>query len=210
LADPQALPRLRRTSLPRRFAARAALAVALLTAPTLAVRGGGATHTLNAKPPRRPAWPPERRPVAAPAVSAPCDDLDRMAGGYTRVPNQPSPTTEGDVLPANDSEPPFHLLLEPHEIGVTAKALNLLITDEAHEPQIRTLARDVIAQLDGAPDEHAILSVELSSRQMKITHTALRSLYRDLGRDEADELELLRTIIDKLPDEHTMRAISLD
>jgi hypothetical protein len=113
-------------------------------------------------------------------------------------------------LPANDSEPPFHLLLEPHEIGVTAKALHLLISDEAHEPQIRTLARDVIAQLDAEADEHGILSVELGSRQMKITHTALRSLFGDLGRDEADERELLRAILDKLPDEHTMRAISLD
>ena len=45
---------------------------------------------------------------------------------------------------------------------------------------------------------------------MKITHTALRSLYRDLGRHEADELEIVRAILDKLPDEHTMRAISLD
>ena len=113
-------------------------------------------------------------------------------------------------MTANDPEPPFHLLLEANEIGVTAKALRLLITDEAHEPQIRTLARDVLAQLDGGLDEHGILSVELGSRQMKITHTALRSLYRDLGRHEADELEIVRAILDKLPDEHTMRAISLD
>ena len=113
-------------------------------------------------------------------------------------------------MTANDPEPPFHLLLEAHEIGVTAKALRLLITDEAHEPQIRTLARDVLAQLDAELDEHGILSVELGSRQMKITHTALRSLYRDLGRHEADELEIVRAILDKLPDEHTMRALSLD
>jgi len=113
-------------------------------------------------------------------------------------------------LTANDPEPPFHLLLAANEIGVTAKALRLLITDEAHEPQIRTLARDVLARLDADLDEHGILSVELGSRQMKITHTALRSLYRDLGRDEADELEIVRAILDKLPDEHTMRAISLD
>lgn len=113
-------------------------------------------------------------------------------------------------MPANDSEPPFHLLLEVDEIGVTAKALGLLISDEAHEPQIRALARDVLERLDGAPDEHGIVSVELGSRQMKITHTALRSLYRDLGREEADEVQRLRAILDKLPDEHTMRAITLD
>jgi hypothetical protein len=113
-------------------------------------------------------------------------------------------------LTTDDSEPPFHLLLEAHEIAVTAKALGLLIADEAHEPQIRSLARDVLAGLEGDLDEHGILSVELGSRQMKITHTALRSLYRDLGREEAAELELLRAILDKLPDEHTMRAITLD
>jgi hypothetical protein len=113
-------------------------------------------------------------------------------------------------LTANDSEPPFHLLLETGEIATTGKALRLLIADEAHGGQIRTLAREVLAQLDRAVDEHGILSVELGSRQMKITHTALRSLFGDLGRDEADERDVLRAIIDKLPDEHTMRAISLD
>lgn len=113
-------------------------------------------------------------------------------------------------MSAIDSEPPFHLLLEAEEIGVTGKALRLLISDEAHEQQIRTLAREVLAQLDGPLDEHGILSVELGSRQMKITHTALRLLFGDLQRDQADEIELLRAVLEKLPDEHTMRAISLD
>jgi hypothetical protein len=113
-------------------------------------------------------------------------------------------------LTANESEPPFHLLLEVEEIAPTGKALRLLIADETHEERIRSLARDVLGKLDGPLDEHGILSVELSSRQMKITHTALRLLYRDLGREQADELDALRAIIDKLPDEHTMRAISLD
>lgn len=111
---------------------------------------------------------------------------------------------------ATAPEPPFHLLLEVDEIGVTATALKLLIADEAHERQIRGFARDVLEQLGGAPDEHGILSVTLGSRQMKITHTALRSLFRDLGREQADDLERLRAVIGKLPDEHTMRAISLD
>ncbi len=113
-------------------------------------------------------------------------------------------------MTANDSEPPFHLLLALDEIATTAKALRMLIGDEAHEPEIRGLARDVLARLDGAPDEHGILSVELGSRQMKITHTALRLLFRDLGREQADELEIVRAVLEKLPDEHTMRAITLD
>ena len=113
-------------------------------------------------------------------------------------------------MTANEFEPPYHLLLDANEVGATAKALRLLISDEAHEPQIRGLARNVLAQLQGEPDERGILSVALASQQMKITHTALGLLHRDLGREQAGELELLRGILDKLPDEHTMRAIAID
>ena len=109
-----------------------------------------------------------------------------------------------------DLEPPYHLLLDADEIGATAKALHLLISDEAHEPQIRGLAREVLAQLEGVADERGILTVTLAPQQMKISHTALGLLYRDLGREQADELQLLRGILDKLPDEHTMRAIAID
>jgi hypothetical protein len=35
----------------------------------------------------------------------------------------------------------------------------------------------------------------------------VRLLLNDLQREQADERELLRRILDKLPDEHTMRAI---
>ena len=45
---------------------------------------------------------------------------------------------------------------------------------------------------------------------MKITHTALSVLLKDLGRAESDELGVVRRVLDKLPDEHTMRAITLD
>lgn len=107
-------------------------------------------------------------------------------------------------------EPPFHLLLHVEERDVTAKALKLLISDEAHEGQIRGLAREVLEKLEGGFDERGILSVEMGSRQMKITHTALRSLFGDLQREQADEIELIRGVLEKLPDEHVMRAISLD
>lgn len=113
-------------------------------------------------------------------------------------------------MTSTETEPPFHLLLNAEEIGVTATSLRLLISDEAHEPQIRRLAREVLAALEQEPDERRILSVALAPQQMKITHTALRSLYVDLGREQADELEILRGVLEKLPDEHTMRAIILD
>ena len=44
---------------------------------------------------------------------------------------------------------------------------------------------------------------------MKITHTAVRVLLDDTQREQAGERELLRSILEKLPDEHTMRAIQL-
>jgi hypothetical protein len=109
----------------------------------------------------------------------------------------------------DELEPPYHLLLDAEEVAATAKALHLLISDEAHEPQIRGLAREVLAQLEGVADERGMLSVALASQQMKITHTALALLFRDLGREQAAEVEILRRILSKLPDEHTMRAITL-
>jgi hypothetical protein len=108
------------------------------------------------------------------------------------------------------SEPPFHLLLEQGEVGVAKIALNLLISDEAHEPPIRPLARAVLVGLEGSPDAHGILPVALTPQQMKITHTAVKLLHDDLRYEHADEREILRRILEKLPDEHTMRAIQID
>jgi hypothetical protein len=110
----------------------------------------------------------------------------------------------------NHPEPAYHLFLEPDEIPVTASALRLLISDEAHEPEIRRLAREVLASLQDAPGELGVLSVPLSPAQMKITHAAVRLLLNDLQREQASEREILRAILDKLPDEHAIRAIELD
>ncbi len=106
-------------------------------------------------------------------------------------------------------EPAYHLFLERQEVAPTASALRLLISDEAHEPAIRRLAREVLAQLDGAPDERGLLTLTLAPQQMKITHSALRLLVNDLGRGEAGERDVLRAILAKLPDEHVMRAIEI-
>jgi hypothetical protein len=105
--------------------------------------------------------------------------------------------------------PAYHLFLDTSELGPATSALRLLISDEAHERQIRGLAREVIASLRATPDESGKLTVTLSPEQMKITHTALKLLLDDLQRGQADEREVLRGVIDKLPDEHTMRAIRL-
>jgi hypothetical protein len=106
-------------------------------------------------------------------------------------------------------EPAYHLFLGPGEVPVAAGALRLLISDEAHEPQIRRLAREVLAELLQEPDAEGKLTVSLVPEQMKITHTAVKLLFDDLQRGQASEREVLRGILDKLPDEHTMRSIVL-
>ena len=51
--------------------------------------------------------------------------------------------------------------------------------------------------------------LELTPSQLKITHTALRSLLDDFGHDEPDVLEVIHEVLAKLPDEHAIRAIEL-
>jgi hypothetical protein len=106
-------------------------------------------------------------------------------------------------------EPTYHLFLNRQEVPVVASALRLLISDEAHQPQIRGLAREVLAELDGQPDDSGMLTLTLAPQQMKITHSAVGLLFNDLQRGQAVERETLRGVLDKLPDEHTMRAIEL-
>jgi hypothetical protein len=52
--------------------------------------------------------------------------------------------------------------------------------------------------------------LELTPAQMKITHTALKSLLDDFGHEEHDVHRVIHEVLAKLPDEHSIRAISLD
>jgi hypothetical protein len=52
--------------------------------------------------------------------------------------------------------------------------------------------------------------LELTPAQLKITHTALRSLLDDFGHDELEVLKVIHEVLDKLPDQHAIRAIQLD
>ena len=108
-----------------------------------------------------------------------------------------------------DGAPDYHLLLDRDEVPVTASALRLYVSDEAHQPEITSLGREVLAELEGAPDEFGVLSLPLSAKQMKIVFFAVRLLINDLQREQADEREILWRVIEKLPDEHVMRAIEL-
>jgi hypothetical protein len=52
--------------------------------------------------------------------------------------------------------------------------------------------------------------LELTAAQLKIVHTALKSLFDDLGRDEHDVKDVVASVLAKLPGEHDIRAIDLD
>ena len=51
--------------------------------------------------------------------------------------------------------------------------------------------------------------LELTAAQMKIVHTALKSLFDDLGHEEHDVREVVLSVLAKLPGEHDIRAIDL-
>ena len=58
------------------------------------------------------------------------------------------------------------------------------------------------------PDEEAF-RLALTPAQLKITWTALKSLLDDFGHDERDVHRVVREVLDKLPDEHSIRSIDI-
>jgi len=52
--------------------------------------------------------------------------------------------------------------------------------------------------------------LELTAVQLKIVHTALKSLFDDLGHEENDVKKVVASVLDKLPGEHEIRAIDLE
>jgi hypothetical protein len=59
-----------------------------------------------------------------------------------------------------------------------------------------------------APGETAF-RLELTPAQLKVTHSALRSMLADFGHDEPDVHRVLREVLAKLPDEASIRSIDL-
>jgi len=51
--------------------------------------------------------------------------------------------------------------------------------------------------------------LELTPAQLKITHTALRSLLDDYGHEERDVQALVHEVLAKLPSEEDIRAIDI-
>jgi hypothetical protein len=60
-----------------------------------------------------------------------------------------------------------------------------------------------------APDEIAF-RLELTPAQLKIVHTALKSLFDALGHEEHDVKQIVSAVLAKLPGEHEIRAIDIE
>jgi hypothetical protein len=58
------------------------------------------------------------------------------------------------------------------------------------------------------PDRIAY-TLDLTPAELKLTYSALRSLLDDFGHDERDVADVVKRVIAKLPDEHSIRAIDL-
>jgi hypothetical protein len=58
------------------------------------------------------------------------------------------------------------------------------------------------------PDEIAY-RLDLTPAQLKITWTALKAFSDDFGHDEPDVHAVVREVLDKLPDEHSVRSIDI-
>jgi len=54
-----------------------------------------------------------------------------------------------------------------------------------------------------------VLRLDLTPAQLKVTHSALRSLMNDFGHEEHDIHEVIREVLAKLPSDSEMRAIDL-
>jgi CRISPR/Cas system-associated endonuclease/helicase Cas3 len=52
--------------------------------------------------------------------------------------------------------------------------------------------------------------LDLTPAQLKVTHTALKSLLDDFGHEQSDVHQVIKEVLAKLPDEPSIRAIDLD
>ncbi|HEX4692013.1 MAG TPA: hypothetical protein VH276_15065 [Solirubrobacteraceae bacterium] len=63
--------------------------------------------------------------------------------------------------------------------------------------------------LDMSDPGRIAYTLDLTPAQLKVTHTALKSMLDDFGHEERDVLRVIREVLAKLPDEASIRAIDL-
>lgn len=68
----------------------------------------------------------------------------------------------------------------------------------AEDDDLHLIGRDEIAY-----------HLDLTPPELKITYTALHSLLDDLGHDERDVGRIVRQVLNKLPDERSLRDIKI-
>ena len=51
--------------------------------------------------------------------------------------------------------------------------------------------------------------LELTAAQLKVVHSALHAFLNDFGHDQPDVHRVVHELLDKLPDEHSIRAIDI-
>jgi hypothetical protein len=54
-----------------------------------------------------------------------------------------------------------------------------------------------------------VFTLPLTEAELKLTYTALHSLLDDFGHEEHELGEIVRGVLAKLPDEHSIRAITI-
>ena len=57
--------------------------------------------------------------------------------------------------------------------------------------------------------DEVAFTLALTEAELKLTYTALHSLLDDFGHDEHELAEIVKGVLDKLPDEHSIRAITI-
>jgi hypothetical protein len=65
---------------------------------------------------------------------------------------------------------------------------------------------------DGDPDftsDDIAFSLHLTEPELKVTYTALKIFFDDLGHDERDVQDVARSVLGKLPGEHDVRGIDV-
>jgi hypothetical protein len=74
-----------------------------------------------------------------------------------------------------------------------------------HKGKEDPMAEDTFSGDDREPTFH----LELAAAQLKVTHTALKVFFDDLGHEERDIQAVILEVLDKLPGEHDIRAIDM-
>jgi hypothetical protein len=67
----------------------------------------------------------------------------------------------------------------------------------------------VAADDDLISADETAFRLDLTPAQLKITHSALKSMLADFGHDEPDVHRIIREVLAKLPDDASIRAIRI-